>query len=84
MVLRMNDQKIIQVNYWKELRKEINKTIGGYDLEILLFSTNFEHFLSMVSEIREKFSKDIMDHDFLFMKKIHKYYSLPKKKINDK
>jgi len=55
MKLFMNDQKIIQVNYWKELRKEINKTIGKIHGLILLThnSVEFSDIVDFLNKIRK-------------------------------
>jgi DNA-binding Lrp family transcriptional regulator len=56
---------------------EIHKTIGGYDLELNLFTLNFEHFHKMMEDLRNKFPEDLTNYDYLFISKVHKTNYLP-------
>ncbi len=56
---------------------DIHKAVGGYDLEISLFTLNFEHFHELMDNIRTKFPEDITSYDYLYVTKIHKTNSLP-------
>jgi DNA-binding Lrp family transcriptional regulator len=57
---------------------EIHKAIGGYDLEITLFTTNFEHFYRLMEDLRNMFPEDITNYDYLYVTKLHKTNLLPK------
>ena len=57
---------------------EIHKAIGGYDLEITLFTTNFEHFYRLMEDLRNVFPEDITNYDYLYVTKLHKTNLLPK------
>jgi Lrp/AsnC family leucine-responsive transcriptional regulator len=59
---------------------EIHKTIGGYDLELNLFTLNFEHFHKMMEDLRNKFPEDLTNYDYLFISKVHKTNFLPEPK----
>ena len=59
---------------------EIHKTIGGYDLELILFTLNFEHFHKMMEDLRNRFPEDLTNYDYLFISKIHKTNFLPEPK----
>jgi len=52
--------------------QEINKIIGNYDIEIMLFSTTLEHFHAIMENLRELFSNDILNYDYLFIE--NEYY----------
>jgi len=56
---------------------EIHKAIGGYDLELSVFTFNFEHFHELMEDIRNKFPEDITNYDYLYVTKIHKTNFLP-------
>ena len=58
---------------------EIHKTVGGYDLELSLFTLNFEHFHELMENIRCKFPEDITNYDYLYVTKVHKTNILPEK-----
>jgi len=58
---------------------EIHKTIGGYDLEITLYATNFEHFYRVMEDLRKKFPEDIANYDYLYVTKVFKSNILPEK-----
>jgi Lrp/AsnC family leucine-responsive transcriptional regulator len=57
---------------------EIHKTIGGCDLELSLFTLNFEYFHRLMEELRNKFPEDLTNYDYLFITKIHKSNCIPK------
>ena len=50
----MSEAKIVQVNIWKELRKEINKTIGRLSGLVLLThnSVEFSDIVDFLNKIR--------------------------------
>jgi DNA-binding Lrp family transcriptional regulator len=58
---------------------EINKAIGGCDLEITLYATNFEHFYHVMEDLRKKFSDDIAYYDYLYVNNVFKSNVLPEK-----
>jgi DNA-binding Lrp family transcriptional regulator len=58
---------------------EIHKAIGGCDLEITLFATNFEHFYRVMEDLRKKFPDDIANYDYLYVTEIFKSNLLPEK-----
>jgi Lrp/AsnC family transcriptional regulator for asnA, asnC and gidA len=58
---------------------EIHKAVGGYDLELSIFTLNFEHFHKLMEDIRNKFPDDITNYDYLYVTKIHKTNFLPEK-----
>lgn len=57
---------------------EIHKAIGGCDLEISLFTLNFEYFHRLMEDLRKKFPEDLTSYDYLFITKIHKANRIPK------
>ena len=57
---------------------EIHKAIGGCDLELTLFTFNFEHFYKLMEDLRNKFPEDITSYDYLFVSKLHKTNYFPK------
>ena len=57
---------------------EIHKAIGGCDLEISLFTLNFEYFHRLMEDLRKKFPEDLTGYDYLFITKIHKANRIPK------
>jgi len=57
---------------------EIHKTIGGCDIELSLFTLNFEYFHKLMEDLRNKFPEDLTNYDYLFITKIHKSNCLPK------
>ena len=57
---------------------EIHKAIGGCDLELSLFTLNFEYFHKLMEELRNKFPEDLTNYDYLFITKIHKSNCIPK------
>lgn len=59
---------------------EIKKAIGNYDIEIILFSTNVEHFNGMIKKLRSTFSDKISDCNYLYVTKFHRINTLPKQK----
>jgi Lrp/AsnC family transcriptional regulator for asnA, asnC and gidA len=58
---------------------EINKAIGGCDLEITLYATNFEHFYRVMEDLRKKFPDDIANYDYLYVIEVFKSNILPEK-----
>ena len=58
---------------------EIHKAIGGYDLEITLYATNFEHFYRVMEDLRKKFPEDIANYDYLYVTEVFKSNILPEK-----
>lgn len=58
---------------------EIHKTIGGCDIELSLFTLNFEYFHKLMEDLRNRFPEDLTNYDYLFITKIHKSNCLPKK-----
>jgi len=59
---------------------EIHKAVGGYDLELSIFTLNFEHFHGVMDDLRNKFPDDITNYDYLYVTKIHKTNFLPEQK----
>jgi Lrp/AsnC family transcriptional regulator, leucine-responsive regulatory protein len=59
---------------------EIHKAIGGCDLEITLFATNFEHFYHVIEDLRKKFPDDIANYDYLYVIEVYKSHVLPEKR----
>ncbi len=57
---------------------EIHKAIGGCDLEISLFTLNFEYFHRLMEDLRNKFPEDLTNYDYLFITKIYKANCIPK------
>jgi DNA-binding Lrp family transcriptional regulator len=58
---------------------EIHKAIGGCDLEITLYATNFEHFYRVMEGLRKKFPDDIANYDYLYVTEVFKTNHLPDK-----
>jgi DNA-binding Lrp family transcriptional regulator len=58
---------------------EIHKAVGGYDLEITLYATNFEHFYRVMEDLRKKFPDDIANYDYLYVTEVFKSNLLPGK-----
>jgi hypothetical protein len=56
---------------------DIHKAVGGCDLELSVFTLNFEHFHKLMEDIRNKFPEDITSYDYLYVTKIHKTNFLP-------
>ena len=56
---------------------EIHKAMGGCDLELTLFTLNFEHFHRLMEDLRSKFPDDITNYDYLYVTKLHKTNFLP-------
>ncbi|RLF57622.1 MAG: hypothetical protein DRN27_07435 [Thermoplasmata archaeon] len=56
---------------------EIRKAIGNCDIEIVFFSTNFEHFHQMMKTLRNTFPDDINDYDYLYVTKYHRLNVIP-------
>ena len=56
---------------------EIHKAIGACDLELTLFTANFEHFYRIMEDLRDKFPEDITNYDYLYVTQIHKSNHLP-------
>jgi Lrp/AsnC family transcriptional regulator for asnA, asnC and gidA len=79
--LRNYEQKNKIINYLSNIQFiwEIHKAVGGYDLELSVFTLNFEHFHKLMEDIRNKFPNDITNYDYLYITKIHKTNFLPEK-----
>jgi len=77
--LRNYDKKNYIIKYLSEIPfiSEIHKTVGGYDLELSIFTLNFEHFYKLMEDIRGKFPDDIKNYDYLYVTKIYKTNFLP-------
>ena len=80
--LRNYDKKNYIINYLSNIPFiwEIHKAVGGYDLELSLFTLNFEHFHKLMEDIRNKFPEDITSYDYLYVTEIHKTNFLPEQK----
>ena len=79
--LRNYDKKNYIISYLSNIPfiQEIHKSIGGCDLELSIFTLNFEHFHKIMEDIRNKFPEDITNYDYLYVTKIHKTNFLPEK-----
>ena len=79
--LRNYDKKNYIISYLSNIPFiwEIHKSIGGCDLELSVFTLNFEHFHKIMEDIRSKFPEDITNYDYLYVTKIHKTNFLPEK-----
>ena len=77
--LRNYDKKNYIINYLSNIPFiwEIHKTVGGCDLELSVFTLNFEHFHKLMEDLRNKFPEDITNYDYLFVTKLHKTNYLP-------
>jgi DNA-binding Lrp family transcriptional regulator len=77
--LRNYDKKNSIISYLSSIPFiwEIHKAVGGCDLEVSVFTLNFEHFHELMENIRSKFPEDITNYDYLYVTKIHKTNSLP-------
>ena len=77
--LRNYDKKKIIIRYLSNIPFvwEIHKAVGGYDLELSVFTLNFEHFHKLMEDIRSKFPDDITSYDYLYVTEIHKTNFLP-------
>ena len=77
--LRNYDKKNYIISYLSNIPFiwDIHKAVGGCDLELSVFTLNFEHFHELMEEIRSKFPEDITNYDYLYVTKIHKTNSLP-------
>ena len=77
--LRNYIQKNKIINYLSNIQFiwEIHKAVGGYDLELSIFTLNFEHFHKLMEDIRNNFPDDITNYDYLYVTKIHKTNFLP-------
>ena len=69
--------KIIQRLSHISFIREIYKSIGGPDIELTLFSTNFEHFYSLLEKIRYEYTDDFANHDYLYVEKMYAKNYLP-------
>lgn len=80
--LRNYDKKNHIINYLSNIPFiwEIHKAIGGCDLEIYVFTLNFEHFHKIMEDLRSKFPDDITNYDYLYVTKAHKTNFLPERK----
>lgn len=79
--LRNYDKKNYIISYLSNIPFiwEIHKAVGGYDLELSVFTLNFEHFHKLMEDLRSKFPDDITSYDYLFITEIHKTNFLPDK-----
>jgi len=79
--LRNYDKKNHIISYLSNIPfiQEIHKSIGGCDLELSIFTLNFEHFHKIMEDIRNKFPEDITNYDYLYVTKVHKTNFLPEK-----
>ena len=79
--LRNYDKKKYIISYLSSIPFiwEIHKAIGGCDLELSVFTLNFEHFHKLMEDIRNNFPEDITNYDYLYVTKIHKTNFLPEK-----
>jgi DNA-binding Lrp family transcriptional regulator len=77
--LRNYNKKNYIINYLSNIPFiwEIHKAIGGCDLELTLFTLNFEHFHKLMEDLRNKFPEDITNYDYLYVTKVHKTNYLP-------
>jgi DNA-binding Lrp family transcriptional regulator len=77
--IRNYDKKNNIINYLSNIPfiYEIHKTIGGCDLELNLFTLNFEHFHKLMEDLRNKFPEDITNYDYLYIINVHKENYLP-------
>jgi len=80
--LRNYDKKNYIISYLSNIPFiwEIHKAVGGCDLELSIFTLNFEHFHGLMEDIRNKFPGDITNYDYLYVTKIHKSNFLPELK----
>ncbi len=79
--LRNYDKKNYIISYLSNIPFiwDIHKSIGGCDLELSIFTLNFEHFHKIMEDIRNKFPEDIIYYDYLYVTKIYKTNFLPEK-----
>jgi len=79
LYLRNYDKKNNIIGYLSSIPFiwEIHKAVGGCDLELSVFTFNFEHFHELMEDIRNKFPEDITNYDYLYVTKIHKTNFLP-------
>lgn len=77
--LRNYDKKNYIISYLNEIPFiwEIHKAVGGYDLELSIFTFNFEHFHKLMEDLRRKFPDDISSYDYLYVTEVHKTNYLP-------
>jgi DNA-binding Lrp family transcriptional regulator len=77
--LRNYDKKNYIISYLSNIPFiwDIHKAVGGCDLELSVFTLNFEHFHELMEDIRSKFPEDITSYDYLYVTKIHKTNFLP-------
>jgi Lrp/AsnC family transcriptional regulator for asnA, asnC and gidA len=77
--LRNYDKKKYIIRYLSNIPFiwEVHKAVGGCDLELSVFTLNFEHFHKLMEDIRNKFPDDITNYDYLYVTKIHKTNFLP-------
>jgi Lrp/AsnC family transcriptional regulator for asnA, asnC and gidA len=79
--LRNYDKKNHIISYLNNIPfiHEIHKSIGGCDLEITLYATNFEHFYRVMEDLRKKFPDDIANYDYLYVTEVFKSNVLPER-----
>jgi len=77
--LRNYDKKKYIIRYLSNIPFiwEVHKAVGGCDLELSVFTFNFEHFHKLMEDLRNKFPEDITNYDYLYVTKIHKTNFLP-------
>ena len=58
----MSETEVVQVNYWREIRKEINKTIDNIQGLVLLThnSVEFTDIIDFLNKVRKKEKKTIL------------------------
>jgi DNA-binding Lrp family transcriptional regulator len=72
-----NKNKIVKYLSDNPFIWEIRRTIGNNDIEMILYSTNFEHFYRIMEDLRSTFPNSIANYDYLYVTKTHKMNSLP-------
>lgn len=72
-----NKNKIIRYLSNNPFIWEIRRAIGSYDIELIIYSANFEHFHRMMEELRFAFPNDIASYHYLHVTKIHNINCLP-------
>ena len=51
---------------------EIYCSLGNWNIELVLLTTNFEHFILLMEQMKNKYIQDIIDYDYVFLEHIHK------------
>ncbi len=80
ITLNNNKQQNEIMNFGKQHKYifQINKTIGGSDLEIELYAKNKEHFREIMNEIQDKFSDAFKNYTYFTLIKTYKETFFPK------